>query len=480
MNLVKTLILSLCFLAYSNNLAAEEAEEYPFSQAELDQILAPIALYPDTVLSHILIASTYPLEVVQANRWAKKNKTLDANEALKAVEPQDWDPSIKALIALPNLLDKMNKDLDWTQRLGDVFLQDEELVLASIQNLRAHAYAEGNLDDLEHLEVTRENDDIIIESRTREVVYVPYYDSRVVYGPWWWIDYPPLYWTHQSHHHYSGAHIYWGPQIFVGSGIYFSSFHWSKRYVVVINHHRNHYGIQSGRQIVRHADSRHWSHDQRHRRSVRYSHAYISRRNNNHSQLPNRHTSEGYKRSDRLDANTLSERLNRHTPSDNHTYNHNQSKTASDSAPQSHSRSTTGRQSSESNAATRQLRTISHEENGKRDSNINRNSRGNENTVSRENNRIHTNSTDSTTANRSEASTIILNRASGSMPNSEIQTSTRSPGSLRNSDSSSRSSSRFSSRSSSHLNSDKYNYTKRSSSRKLSASKKSHKNFRRN
>lgn len=260
---------SFGYQAYSEETQAE----YEFSQAELDQILAPIALYPDTILSHILIAATYPLEVIQAERWASENPSLEGDAALKAVEGKDWDPSVKALVAFPNILKKMSEDLDWMQKLGDAFLQNEELVLASVQELRQRAYEEGNLDDLEHLSVSHEDDNIVIESNTKEIVYVPYYDTRVVYGPWWWVDYPPAYWAPYHRPYYSGVSFYWGPRIYVGTGIYFSSCHWNNRRVVVVDRHYAHrHNYYSGRHVVRNADARHWEHNTRHRRGVEYRH----------------------------------------------------------------------------------------------------------------------------------------------------------------------------------------------------------------
>src|SRR5690606_2524898 len=135
-----------------------------------------------------LIASTYPLEVVQAARWATANSKLRAEAALSAVDHQDWDPSVKALVAFPQILQRMSDDLDWTQRVGDAFLADEAEVMDVIQDLRQKAYASGNLDKMEHVRVQREEKVIVIEPAVERVVYVPYYDFRLIYGNWWWPD----------------------------------------------------------------------------------------------------------------------------------------------------------------------------------------------------------------------------------------------------------------------------------------------------
>src|SRR5690554_7661236 len=113
--------LACMLLLFSSLLSAETG----YSNEKLQQLLAPIALYPDTVLSHMLIASTYPLEVVQADRWVRNNSNLDAQEAVAAAEKNDWDPSVQALAAFPEILERMSENLDWTQRVGDAFLADE-------------------------------------------------------------------------------------------------------------------------------------------------------------------------------------------------------------------------------------------------------------------------------------------------------------------------------------------------------------------
>ncbi|WP_233007321.1 DUF3300 domain-containing protein [Rheinheimera faecalis] len=246
-----------------------------FSQAELDAMLAPIALYPDTVLSHVLIASTYPLEIIKANRWVEEHPRYSAEEALEQVEDEDWDPSVKALVPFPQLLERMSDDIDWTQRLGDAFLGQEAQVMTSIQTLRNKAYASGNLDKQQHIKVVREEKTIIIESASPQVVYLPYYDPQIVYGPWWWRSYPPVYWHvpvgYAVHRGFS-----WGVGIQIAPGFYFSSFHWPRRQIVVIDHHhhwRDPYYYRS-HQIVHHKKSHHWRHNPHHRRGVSYQAGY--------------------------------------------------------------------------------------------------------------------------------------------------------------------------------------------------------------
>ena len=162
-----------------------------FKQEELDQMLAPIALYPDSLLTQILMASTYPLEVVQADRWAKQNKDMKGDALAKALEKQPWDPSVKSLVNFPQVLTMMSEKLDLTQKLGDAFLGQQKDVMATVQKLRAKAQAAGNLKTTKEQVVKVEKEIIIIESPSPQVIYVPYYNPTVVYGAWGYPAYPP-------------------------------------------------------------------------------------------------------------------------------------------------------------------------------------------------------------------------------------------------------------------------------------------------
>lgn len=269
-------------LGLSGNRASAETPE-GFSQPELDQMLAPIALYPDSVLSHVLIAATYPLEVVQAARWSRANPGYSGEYAVEAVEHMPWDPSVMALVAFPELLARMDADLVWTQRLGDAFLVQEYQVLDTIQYLRDEAYAAGHLRSNEYVRVVREPTYIYIEPAVTRVVYVPYYDPRVVYGAWRHSAYPPIYWDHpHGYGHRSGLSFYWSSGHHVQSAFFFSAFHWSSHRVVVHDHYR--YGhrdrgkyayaghkFSSGRDVAHYKNSRHWKHEPEHRRGVAYS-----------------------------------------------------------------------------------------------------------------------------------------------------------------------------------------------------------------
>lgn len=257
-------VLLVCLLALGTIATAEELD-----QAELDQMLAPVALYPDTVLTHVLIAATYPLEVVQAARWSEKNPELSGDDAVRAVENKDWDPSVKALVAFPQLLKRMDDDLSWTQSLGEAFLADETQVLASIQQLRQKAYKQGSLNKLQHVVVEREKEIIVIEPARREVIYLPYYDTRVVYGSWWWPAYPPVYW-HYPAGSYAGVSFYWGPSVIVRPSFYFGIFDWHHRHIVVNHHYYHNPPRYYPKRHMHYSEARHWQHSPKHRRSVHY------------------------------------------------------------------------------------------------------------------------------------------------------------------------------------------------------------------
>lgn len=162
-----------------------------FKPEELEQLVAPIALYPDSLLTQILMASTYPLEIVQADRWAKQNKGMKGDALAKALEAQPWDPSVKSLVNFPDVLAMMGEKLDWTQKLGDAFLAQQKDVMGAVQKLRAKAQASGNLKTTKEQVVKVEQQTIIIEPASPQVVYVPTYNPTVVYGTWPYPAYPP-------------------------------------------------------------------------------------------------------------------------------------------------------------------------------------------------------------------------------------------------------------------------------------------------
>lgn len=183
----------------SSDQTAQDApsDKPPLTQEELDQLAAPIALYPDALVAQILMASTYPLEVVEADRWIKKNSSLKGDALAKALESQTWDASVKSLVNFPQVLTMMSDELEWMTKLGDAFIEQQQQVMETVQSLRAKADAAGNLKTNEQQTVKVESQDntqvIVIESKSPDVIYVPTYDPVVVYGAWPYPAYPPYH-----------------------------------------------------------------------------------------------------------------------------------------------------------------------------------------------------------------------------------------------------------------------------------------------
>lgn len=210
-----------------------QAEPPPFKPEEIEALVAPIALYPDSLLSQVLMASTYPLEIVQAARWVKANPSQKGDAAVKAVENQTWDVSVKSLVAFPQILEPMNEKLDWTQKLGDAFLADQKAVMDAIQRLRVKAEKSGNLKSSEQQKVIVEEAApqqtvIKIEPANPQTIYVPAYNPTVVYGAWGYPAYPPYYWP-PSPVWYPGGYLMagfaWGVGI-AAAGAIFGGFNW--------------------------------------------------------------------------------------------------------------------------------------------------------------------------------------------------------------------------------------------------------------
>ncbi|MEW6994648.1 DUF3300 domain-containing protein [Colwelliaceae bacterium MEBiC 14330] len=268
--------LTLGTIKFAKAEKNETIQELVISEAELVQTLAPIALYPDTLLTHILIATTYPLEVIEAERWLQKNSTWTAKKLQRQSQKKEWDASIKALLAFPKLLTQLSEDLFWMRKLGDAFLQDEARVLASIQMLRRQADQSGALATMDNVTIIKEANIIIIEPAQPEVIYVPYYDTRVVYGHWSWSHYPPVYWHRPYHYVSAQRYFFWGHGRHISNYFFFNAFQWHKRYIVRSHHHRPYY--HSRKKIVVSHHAKRWQHQPKHRRGVIYSTGYLNKK----------------------------------------------------------------------------------------------------------------------------------------------------------------------------------------------------------
>lgn len=253
--------------------AASQPGAKTFSQQDLDRLLAPIALYPDALLAQIFMASTYPLEVVEAARWIKANPKLSGKALEDALQKQRWDPAVKSLTAVPQVLEQMDSKLDWTQQLGDAFLAQQKDVMATVQSLRAKASANGNLKSTEQQVVKSDvqggQTTYIIESPKPDVVYVPTYNPTVVYGSWW---YPvPPYTV------YPPAYVYppglaFATGVFVGAAIWGGCNWWRGDIDVNVNHYNN-----FNRTNI---ENKNWQHNVDHRRGVAYSDNSVAQKYN--------------------------------------------------------------------------------------------------------------------------------------------------------------------------------------------------------
>src|SRR5882762_3871266 len=239
---------------------------------QLEALVAPIALYPDALLANMLAAATYPLEVVEADRWIKEKKSLKGDALRVEVDKKSWDDSVKALTATPSILDMMSDKLDWTKSLGDAMLAQQAELMDAIQRLREKARANNKLSSNKQQKVTVKQQEskqvIVIEPTDPNTMYVPYYEPAAVYGAWPYAEYPPYYFGYPS---YIGAGV-------VAAGIAFGTAwaigrwgnywgggcNWGNRNVYV-NHRTTNMG--NG-----------WQHNPAHRQGVRYNNANAQQR----------------------------------------------------------------------------------------------------------------------------------------------------------------------------------------------------------
>jgi hypothetical protein len=253
---------------------------------QLDGLVAPIALYPDPLLSEILVASTYPLELVQASQWLQRNPGLTGAALTQAAQQQNWDPSIQALVVFPDLIKRLYQDVTWTTNLGNAFLVQQPDVMDAVQRMRFRAEQAGKLPSTSQQRVTTTNDSgqpiIDIEPTDPQVIYLPNYDPGYIWGPplrypyanWY---YPPLV---------GGAFLGFG--VGISMGAFFGrgwggwagwGWHpgWGNHTVIVNNNfiHRNNFNAGHGASLN---GSAAWSHDASHRQGVPYSSAAVSTR----------------------------------------------------------------------------------------------------------------------------------------------------------------------------------------------------------
>jgi hypothetical protein len=295
------LVAATLALAWVGIARAEDAASAPRSAAQLEQLVAPIALYPDALLSQVLMASTYPLEVVQAARWAQANSGVTGKALEDAMQSQSWDPSVKALTAVPQTLQMMNDKLDWTRELGDAFLAQQSDVLDAVQRLRARADAAGNLKTTEQQRVTKASAPAgtttqpsgaapapsgpvyTIESTNPDEYYVPIYDPGVVYGAWPYPEYAPFYWYPPG---YAGGRLLsFAAGVLAGAAIWGGIDWWRHR----VNINVNRFNQFNRTNIV----NRNWVHNPAHRGAVPYRDRNVAQRFGNPAQAAAREAFRG-------------------------------------------------------------------------------------------------------------------------------------------------------------------------------------------
>lgn len=262
------IVLATCAESFAQT-SDQQAPETPVVSAkpsaeELQQLVAPIALYPDALVAQVLAASTYPDQIVEADRWLQAHPEAKGDQLAQTVDQQQWDPSVKALTEFPSVLANMDKNLSWTSSLGDAYINDQQNVMNAVQAMRQSAKQAGHLQSSSEVKVNQQAQTIIIEPADPQVVYVPEFDPWLAYGvpvaPWpGWYWYPGLYWT--------------SPAIAFGAGFgvgFFSGYGWGwprwepdwHHHTIIFNHdryvsrsrtvvHRSYYANRAGNDFNR-------------------------------------------------------------------------------------------------------------------------------------------------------------------------------------------------------------------------------------
>ncbi len=261
--------------------AQTQAQDITLTRAQLEQLVAPIALYPDSLLTQVLMASTYPLEIVQAGRWAQKNTNLKGKALEDALQKQPWDPAVKSVVAVPDVLKMMFDKVEWIEALGNAFLAQQDDLMAAVQDLRARADAAGKLNSTPQQKVTKQaasgggggggggassQPTYIIESADPEAIYVPAYDPAFAYGEWPYADYPPYAWYPPGY--VPGAGLWFGSRVLAGAAIW-AGWNWRNNNVSINPTRYNSFNRTN-------INNPSWSHNVEHRRGVPYKNSNVA------------------------------------------------------------------------------------------------------------------------------------------------------------------------------------------------------------
>jgi len=275
--------------------AAQDAK--PFTNEQLDQLTAQVALYPDSLLAQLFMATTYPDEFAKAAAWSKAHPDAKGDDAVKMVENEDWDPSVASMVAFPEVVITLGEKADWVKNMGDAFLAQPEDVMNSVQRLRQRAQAAGNLKSNEQVKVSTQAPEpappsttvvqqsappqqvIVIEPAQPSVVYVPAYNPTVVYGAWPYPAYPPYYYPPPPGYWFSrtvAAGIAWGVGIGISNALW-GGCNWGRGDVNInVNRYNN---INTNRQINGSGNRANWNHNTQHRGNASYRGGDATRQN---------------------------------------------------------------------------------------------------------------------------------------------------------------------------------------------------------
>jgi hypothetical protein len=276
------LLLTSGFLLAQQEPPAPPPPDQTLSPDQLNDLVAPVALYPDPILSQLLVAATYPLEVVQAFQWAQKNPGLNGPALTEAAQQQNWDPSVQALVMFPDVLKRLNDDVAWTTNLGNAFLAQQQDVMDAVQRMRQRAQQAGKLQSTPQETVATSDDGgqpyIDIEPTSPDVIYVPVYDPTWIWGPPVYYPYPHWWWPPRS---VLTGGLYFGFGGPIDIGFYFGAgwhgwggwgWHpgWGNRTVIVNNSFIHRYNFNT-RDVANVRGSTTWAHDPVHRAGVPYA-----------------------------------------------------------------------------------------------------------------------------------------------------------------------------------------------------------------
>jgi hypothetical protein len=302
----QSLVAILCVVALAPGDAAVYAQPTSLQNAppdqaapaipadQLDSLVAPIALYPDPLLTQVLVASTYPLEIIQLEKWLGKNSGLKGDALTTAVQNQDWDPSIQAMAVFPDLVKRLGDDIKWTTDLGNAFLAQQSDVMDAVQRMRTKAMDAGKLKSNEQMKVETQTVEsktvVVIQPANPQIVYVPTYNPVVVYGPPIY-PYPPIYYPPPSYYA-AGMFFAFGVGIAVGSyyrGGWGYNCGWGRNTTVIINNNNNyvrHYNSVNVNRVnvnntninnINRNGNSNWQHNAQHRGGTPYSNQNVAR-----------------------------------------------------------------------------------------------------------------------------------------------------------------------------------------------------------